>query len=124
MLLWELCGGHIKKLLGKISVTGLVIDFAAADEDAAEAAVKYGKLSAGFYNFLGVLMSITRVGIKSVNVDCLYNTPAEKSRYDGEFKVRLRPASVTNALLAVLIGFVRGGEKYKNALNEFIGGND
>ncbi|MDE6593678.1 MAG: hypothetical protein K2K57_11540 [Oscillospiraceae bacterium] len=124
LLLWELCEGHIKKLLGKFTVDGLEIDFAAADEDAAKAALAYGKLSAAFYNFLGVIMSFTRVNIRSVSIDCLYNTPSEKARYDGEFKVRLRPASVLNALAAILFGYVRGGEKYKTALNEFIGGKD
>ncbi|MCM1577762.1 MAG: hypothetical protein NC078_03040 [Ruminococcus sp.] len=121
LLLWELCGKPIKKLLGKISVSGLVIDFAAADEDAAKAAVKYGRLSAAFYNFLGVMMGVTRIKIKSVSVGCLYNTPAEKARYDGEMKVRLRPASVINALTAVLVGYFAGREKYKAALGEFTG---
>ncbi|MDE7294731.1 MAG: hypothetical protein K2N72_09940 [Oscillospiraceae bacterium] len=121
LLLWELCEGHLIKLLGKVTVDGLAVDFAAADEDAARAALAYGRLCAGFYNLLGVIMSITRVKIRSVSIDCLYNTPSEKARYDGEFKVRLRPASVLNAFAAILFDYVRGRKKYKSALDEFIG---
>lgn len=121
LLLWELCEGPLKRLLGKIYVDGLVVDFAAADEDAAKAALSYGKLCAAFYNLLGVIMGLTRVGIKSVRIDCLYDTPSEKSRYDGEFKVKLRPASVLNAVFAVLFGYLRGGGKFKPVLEEFFG---
>ncbi len=121
LLLWELCEGHIKKLLGKVTVDGLAVDFAAADEDAARAALAYGKLCAGFYNLLGVMMSFMKVKIRSVRIDCLYNTPSEKARYDGEFKVKLRPASLLNAFAAILFDYVRGRKKYKPMLDELIG---
>lgn len=118
-LLWELCGGRVTRLIGKVRITGLVIDFAAAHEDAAKAAVSYGALCAAFYDMLGTLMSITPIGISSIRIDCLYNTPSEKSRYDCEAKIKLRPSSVLNALAGIAAAYIAGGQKYKPALEEF-----
>lgn len=118
-LLWELCGGRAVKLLKKIRITGVVIDFAAANEDAAKAAVTYGAISGAFYDLLGTLMSVTPIGISSINIDCLYNTPADSSRYNCEAKIKLRPASLVNALVSIGAAYLAGREKYKPALGEF-----
>lgn len=120
-LLWELCGGRAVRLLKKIRITGVVIDFAAANEDAAKAAVTYGAISGAFYYLLGTLMSVTPIGISSINIDCLYNTPADSSRYNCEAKIKLRPASLANALVSIGAAYLAGREKYKPALGEFTG---
>lgn len=120
LLLWELCSGHVKKLCGKIRVDDLVIDFASANEDAADAAIGYGKLNIAVYNALATVKRFITVTVRSVTIDCLYDTPAEKSRYDGECKVKLRPASVLNAIFAIVFGYVFNMKKYSPALDLFI----
>lgn len=114
--LWELIWKPLKSLLGKVRIHSVIIDFAAADEDAAKAAVLYGSMNAAVYNILGQLQCITPVKVKSVTIDCLYNTPSSKTRYDGEMKVILRPASVLNAITAVLFGYLINSKKYSPAL--------
>lgn len=114
--LWELLWGPLKSLLGKVRIHSVIIDFAAADEDAAKAAVLYGSMNAAVYNILGQLQCITPVKVKSVTIDCLYNTPSSKTRYDGEMVLTLRPASVLNAITAVLFGYLVNSKKYSPAL--------
>lgn len=111
-LLLELILPPLKKLGGKIRIDDLLIDFAAADEDAAKAAISYGRLGAAVYNLISAIRQYIRITILSVNISCLYNTPSEKSRYDGELKIRLRPASVLNALSAVIFGYLFNMKKY------------
>ncbi len=118
--LWELCSGHLKRLCGKISIDRLKIDFAAADEDAAQAALAYGRLNGAVYNVLGFMRSLIKVKIESVNIDCLFNTPSEQSRYDAQMRVKLRPASVLNAVGGILLGYVGGLKKYSAALSVFM----
>ena len=111
-LLLELILPPLKKLGGKIRIDDLLIDFAAADEDAAKAAISYGGLGAAVYNLISAIRQYIRITILSVNISCLYNTPSEKSRYDGELKIRLRPASVLNTLSAVIFGYLFNMKKY------------
>lgn len=111
-LICELILDPLKKFAGKIRLTGIVIDFAAADEDAAKAAVSYGRLCAAVYNSIAFIASLTDISVKSVNVDCLYNTPSYKSRYNGELTVKLRPASLLNALSAVAFEYLFHRKKY------------
>lgn len=116
LLLWELCKGHIFRLLGKIRIDNILVDFAAADEDAYEAAMLYGKMGAAVYNALGAIGGYAKITIKKVNIDCLYNTPKDKCRYNGECIVKLRPASLLNALLGILLCYLAGYKKYSPAL--------
>ena len=121
LLLWELCGGHLKRLCGKIYVDGVKIDLAAADEDAYEAAMLYGKLNAGVYNAIAFMKTLMkRFRLDSVRIDCIFNLPKENSRYDGECKVKLRPASLINALLAIVFGYLFHLKKYSPALRVFM----
>lgn len=120
LLLWELCSGHIKKLCGKIRIDDLVIDFASANEDAADAAIGYGRMNIAVYNILAVVRNLITVTIRSVTIDCLYDTPKEKSRYDGECKVKLRPASVLNAVFAIVFGYIGNMKKYSPILDTFM----
>lgn len=120
LTLWELLEGHLKKLLSKIRIYGLVLDLAAADEDAKEAAMLYGKMNIGVYNAIAFIQSITPMKVRSVTIDCLYDTSSENTRYDGEVKIRLRPASVLNAVSAIIFGFLVKLKKYSPALNVFI----
>lgn len=115
-LIIELVKNPLIKFLGKIRIDGIVIDFAAANEDAYEAAMLYGRLNTAVYNCLAHIQCHAKTTVKSVTIDCLYNTPKEKSRYDGEAKIRLRPASATNLVFILLCKFLAGYKKYSPIL--------
>ena len=111
-LLMELIGEPLKRFSGKLRIDDVIIDCAAADEDAAKAAVFYGTIGSAVYNTISFLRQFAAMSVKSVNISCLYNTPSDKSRFDGECKLHLRPASLVNAILAVLFGYMKDKEKY------------
>ena len=111
-LAFELLKEPLKKLGGKVRIDDLKIDFAAADEDAYEAAMLYGKVNAAVYNALSAVRCFVPVSVTGIKIDCLFNTPAEKCRWDGECKIRLRPASLLNAIIAVAFGYAKDKEKY------------
>ncbi len=108
------------RFLKKIYGTGLVLDFTAADEDPFRAAVTYGALNTAAYNVIAGIRSITKLDVKSVTIDCLYDTPSEKSVYDGEVWVKLRPASLTNYVAALVFKFLFGLKKYKIITDTFL----
>lgn len=118
-LLWELCFGPVKKLLLKIRIDSVVIDFAAADEDAYNAAMLYGRMNAAVWNIIGWLKAMTHIKINSVRVDCLFDEPKEKTRYDGSCVVKLRPASVVNAIGKIGFGYLFHLKKYSPAVQAF-----
>lgn len=111
-LLMELIGEPLKRFGGKLRIDDVIIDCAAADEDAAKAAVFYGTIGSAVYNTISFLRQFAAMSVKSVNISCLYNTPSDKSRFDGECKLHLRPASLVNAIFAVLFGYMKDKEKY------------
>ncbi|MBQ5333225.1 MAG: hypothetical protein J6K92_08205 [Oscillospiraceae bacterium] len=118
-LLIELVMPHLKRFGSKLRIDDIIIDFAAANEDAAKAAVTYGEIGAAVYNGIAFLRQFVSMSVRSVNISCLYNTPAEKSRYDGECKLRLRPASLINAVLAVCFGYISNTKKYSPVMELF-----
>ena len=111
-LLMELIGEPLKRFGGKLRIDDVIIDCAAADEDAAKAAVFYGTVGSAVYNTISFIRQFAAMSVKSVNISCLYNTPSDKSRFDGECKLHLRPASLVNAIFAVLFGYIKDKEKY------------
>lgn len=115
----ELLEKSLKRLGKRVKLYGLVIDFAAADEDACQAAISYGKLGAAVYNAIAFLQCYVRLGIRSVTVDCLYNTPSDQSRYDGELKIRLRPISVLHALLTAFFKYMANAKRYSPIFEAF-----
>lgn len=119
MLLLELVTEPLKRFGSKIRIDDVIIDFAAADEDAAKAAISYGTIGAAVYDGISFLRCFVGMSVRSVNISCLYNTPAEKSRYDGECKVRLRPASLINAVFAVGFGYISNKKKYSPVMELF-----
>lgn len=72
----------------------------------------YGKVNAAVYNALSAVRCFVPVSVTRIKIDCLFNTPAEKCRWDGECKIRLRPASLLNAIIAVVFGYAKDKEKY------------
>lgn len=119
MLLIELVTEPLKRFGSKIRIDDVIIDFAAADEDAAKAAISYGTIGAAVYDGISFLRCFVGMSVRSINISCLYNTPADKSRYDGECKVRLRPASLINAVFAVGFGYISNKKKYSPVMELF-----
>ena len=119
MLLIELVTEPLKRFGSKIRIDDVIIDFTAADEDAAKAAISYGTIGAAVYDGISFLRCFVGMSVRSVNISCLYNTPADKSRYDGECKVRLRPASLINAVFAVGFGYISNKKKYSPVMELF-----
>ncbi|MGN0637694.1 MAG: hypothetical protein ACI4J0_04940 [Huintestinicola sp.] len=119
MLLIELVTEPLKRFGSKIRIDDVIIDFAAADEDAAKAAISYGRIGAAVYDTISFLRCFVGMSVRSINISCLYNTPADKSRYDGECKVRLRPASLLNAVFAVGFGYISNKKKYSPVMELF-----
>ena len=119
MLLIELVSKPLKRFGSKIRIEDVIIDFDIADEDAAAAAISYGRIGAAVYDGISFLRCFVGMSVRSVNISCLYNTPADKSRYDGECKVRLRPASLLNAVFAVGFGYISDKKKYSPVMELF-----
>lgn len=120
LLAVELLWPPVKRLLKKIYFTGVDVDLVSCNEDAATAAIVYGSMNAGVYNVLGTLCSLTRVDIDRVRIDCLYDTPADRSVYDAQLTLRMRPASLVNAVLAIGVKYLFHMKRYKPILKEFL----
>ncbi len=115
-LLIELCSKPVVKLLRLIRIDGLILELAPAGEDPYETAMLYGKLNIAVYNFIAFLKAQITVTIKSVRIGCQFCTPSEQSRYDGECKVRLRPASLVNAVFKIVFGYLFNMKKYSGIM--------
>ena len=92
-------GRALRKLLRRIKIKDIVIDFTVSDEDAYECAIKFGKMNIIVYNALTVLGYFLRLRKKRINIKCVYNQP--KCIYDASCKVCVTPA----ALIAIAVGF-------------------
>ncbi|MBR4224563.1 MAG: hypothetical protein IKR73_07105, partial [Oscillospiraceae bacterium] len=120
LLAVELLWPPVKRMIKKIYFTGVDVDMVSCNEDAATAAIVYGSMNAGVYNVLGTLCSLTRVDIDRVRIDCLYDTPADRSVYDAQLTLRMRPASLVNAVLAIGVKYLFHMKRYKPILKEFL----
>ena len=116
-LIIDLVWDHTVKFLKKIYCTDVFVDMEIADEDCAKAAVVYGAVNAAVYNFIGFMKSISRFDVKYTAIDCIYNTPSEKSRYDAEITIRLRPQSLLNLIYVLIFRFIANFKKYKPILS-------
>ncbi len=121
MLGYQLLEEDLVKLFKKITVKIVRLDFAAADVDAANAAMLYGKMCAAVYPTLGTLSTVFRFSCNydRVKLYCLYNTDSKCTRYDGEVLIKLRPASLVNAVAAILLEFLTNKDKYSPLLRLF-----
>ena len=93
-------GRALKRLLHRIKIKDIFIDFTISDEDAYECAIKFGKTNIIVYNAFTYLSYFLRLKKKSINIKCVYNKP--DCVYDVSFTVCVTPG----ALLAIGIAFV------------------
>lgn len=90
----------LKRILKGIYISDILVDITVADEDAAKAAINYGKISAAVYDGIAFLRTFFTVSIQKITVNCIYNSST--SSYEGECTVRLRPATVLVAAVSIL----------------------
>lgn len=118
----DLVWNDLVKLIKKIYFTGLYLNIEIANEDCTKAAVMYGAVSGAVYNLIGFLQTTAKkCTVKTVDVDCIYDTPCDRSVYDGEITVRFRPQSVLNAIYFILFKFLFHLKKYRPIVNKLTG---
>lgn len=108
-LLWKTVKKFLTKLFKGIKITNLMIDFVVSGEDACEAAVNYGKISAAVYNGIALLKLMFRVSVKTVDIGCEFESG--KSSYDCAANVTLGLGTAVGLLLGVLFGYMKNKEK-------------
>lgn len=69
-LLVKSAGKPVKRLISHIRVNDLYIDITASGEDAAKAALNYGKINIAVHNLLAFLYQFVRLKVKEINIDC------------------------------------------------------
>ncbi len=107
-LIWNSTEKGLRKIFKCIHFDGLVIDFVISDEDAYDAAMKYGKISAVTYNAISVIRLLFPISVKTVDVACDFDK--KKSVYDGEVTVKMRVSTLINAGIRVLWGVLKNWE--------------
>lgn len=85
----------MKRLLKGIRFDDIAVDFIYANEDAADAAIGYGRLNIVVYNALSFLRSFFNTSVTHINITCKYNSV--QSAYDGSLKVKLAPITAIAA---------------------------
>lgn len=82
---------ELKEVLKFCTAKKLYVDIICTGEDAAQAAINYGKCSSVTYPFLGMIHSIIKVkrGCEKINISCDYNSQNPSFKYDMLISVRL-----------------------------------
>ena len=104
-VIWECSAKGLKKLFLHIYIDGLVIDFRIAGEDAYKTALNYGRISAGVYNAIGIISTLFRTNIRSVDIVCDFD--GKKSVFDCEAKISIKPATIFSAVIVILFGLLK-----------------
>lgn len=104
-LLWEGSQKNIKKLYKCVSIDNLSLNFRVADEDAYEAAMKYGMVSAVTYNALSAVRIFFPVTIDGISIKCAFNE--EKSSYDGGLRVKAHTLRLLAVFTFILADFAK-----------------
>ncbi|MBQ2799626.1 MAG: hypothetical protein IJF09_09595 [Ruminiclostridium sp.] len=69
-LLVKSAGKPVKRLISHIRINDLYIDITASGDDAAKAALNYGKINIAVHNLLAFLYQFVRLKVKEINIDC------------------------------------------------------
>lgn len=114
-IIWSIVKKPLIRLFGGIHIDDLMIDFRIGGEDACEAAVNYGKVSAVVYNVISVIRIWFPITVKTVDINCDFNS--KKSVYDAELSVKLGLGTAVAVLLTVLWGYIKNKNELDNAGN-------
>ena len=114
-ILWNCVKKPLIKLFGGIHIDDLMIDFKIGGEDACEAAVNYGKVSAVVYNAISIIRIWFPITVKTVDINCDFDS--QKSVYDAELSVKLGLGTAVAVLLTALWGYIKNKNELDNAGN-------
>lgn len=112
-IIWGFSKKPLLKLFKGIYIDDVVVDFRICGEDACQAAVNYGRVSAVFYNALNVIRTMFPMSVRTVDIVCDFD--GKESAYDGECAIRLRLGTAVAAALVVLWGFLINMNDINNA---------
>ncbi len=104
-VVWEASQKGLKKLFLNIYIDDLTVDFRIAGDDAYKTALNYGRISAAVYNIIAFLSVYFRTKIKTVDVVCDFT--GERSAFDGEVKVAIKPSTIFSAVFIILFGLLK-----------------
>lgn len=114
-ILWNCVKKPLVKLFGGIHIDDLMIDFKIGGEDACEAAVNYGKVSAVVYNAISLIRIWFSITVKTVDISCDFDS--QKSVYDAELSVKLGLGTAVAVLLTALWGYIKNKNELDKAGN-------
>lgn len=114
-IIWNCVKKPLIKLFGGIHIDDLMIDFKIGGEDACEAAVNYGKVSAVVYNVISLVRIWFPITVKTVDINCDFDS--KKSVYDAELSVKLGLGTAVAVLLTALWGYIKNKNELDNAGN-------
>ena len=103
----------LRRILRNIRFYDIELDFIVADEDAYEAAMKYGKINAAVYGAISFLRTFFTISLKRINIQCLFNSA--NSSYEGRFTVFITPAVVLTAGIGIAVRFLLLKRKLDNS---------
>lgn len=93
--------GFFGKLYRTLTIDELLLTMTVTGGDAADTAIKYGKLCAWLYPVLGKLISTCKV--KKYDVDVSPDYLAQKSKAEAFVKLHVIPIQITNALVVLAV---------------------
>lgn len=100
----EASGKGFRRIIKGIRITEGTLDIAVAGEDAFEAALNYGKVSAAVWYALGVVDNFFTLSLRRVNIQCDYEATA--TSYSGHAAIKLRHGTILVAVLSMAFHFV------------------
>ena len=108
-IIWGSSKKGLTRLFKHIYIDGIVIDFVIAEGDAYDTAMRYGTVNAVTYNVINAVRFLFPVTVKTVDIACDFD--GKESKYDGEVKVTVRPATIFSAVFSILFGLLKNYSK-------------
>jgi hypothetical protein len=102
-----------KKILSHVRMLDLCMDLRVGAPDAAQTAIRYGQVSAAFYNVLALLQRYMTVKVKRVRIDIDYLSGQTNAQYS--FVLKLRMGVAAWQLLRAGIGLMKTKNKLEAA---------
>lgn len=94
-----------------IQITDIRLDFVAANEDAYEAALLYGKLNMLVFNMIAFIRTFFTISIEKINITCCYNSA--ESRYDGKCRLQITPGTLLIVFIRIIYHYLVNTYKQK-----------
>lgn len=103
-LVWNASKGGVRHLFRHIKIYDISLDIVTADEDAYEAAMKYGRMNSYVYGGIALLRTFFTISLKKINIQCKFNST--QSRYNLSCTVTVTPSTALLTALSVLTKYL------------------